>query len=129
LTGARRRTPVQFADYWPEPGDPEMTAFYDHLLSLLPQTVIGRGEMEFCDTGLPPCFAMKWKDDSGGSIWCWSTSPRNAPVSKSGKWNAGMEIADLYSHSNSTWDWKGESLHIDLAPCGFELLELRPNSQ
>jgi hypothetical protein len=42
-----------------------MTAFYDHLLSLLPQTAIGRGEMEFCETGLPHCFAMKWKDEAG----------------------------------------------------------------
>jgi glycosidase len=32
LTGRRRRDPVQFARYWPEPPDPEITAFHDALL-------------------------------------------------------------------------------------------------
>jgi glycosidase len=33
LTGRKRRLPVQFARYWPEPPDPEITAFYQTLLS------------------------------------------------------------------------------------------------
>jgi glycosidase len=129
LSGARRRTPVQFADYWPETGDPEMTAFYDHLPSLLSQTIIGRGEMEFCDTGLPPCFAMKWKAGSGRLNLVLVNLASQRASFQIQELKRGMEIANLYSHNDSTWVWRGENLHIDLAPCGFELLELRPNSQ
>ena len=34
LTGRKRRAPVQFARYWPEPPDPEITDFYQKLLAL-----------------------------------------------------------------------------------------------
>jgi glycosidase len=33
LTGRKRRAPVQWARYWPEPPDPEITDFYQTLLS------------------------------------------------------------------------------------------------
>jgi glycosidase len=124
LAGARKRTPVQFACYWPEPRDSDTAAFYDHLLVLLPQTAIGRGEMEFCDTGLPHCFAMKWKNDSGRlNLVLVNLAPQRAGFQISQLTPEG-EIASLYSDGGSTWNWKDGVLHIDLAACGFELLEL-----
>jgi len=126
LAGARRRTPVQFAGYWPEPGHDETAAFYDHLLELLPQTAIGRGAMAFCDTGLPHCFAMKWKNNSGRSnLVLVNLAPQRASFQIPGL-DHGCKIANLHSDTNSTWAWKGRGVHIDLAPCGFELLELSP---
>jgi hypothetical protein len=124
LAGARKHTPVQFACYWPEPGHAELTAFYDHLLSLLPQTAIGRGEMEFCDTGLPHCFAMKWKNDSGRfDLVLVNLAPLPASFQLQ-RLHPGGEITKLHSDNDSTWSWTVGDLHIDLAPCGFELLEL-----
>jgi hypothetical protein len=126
LAGARKHTPVQFADYWPEPGNPETTAFYDHLLSLLPQTAIGRGEMAFCDTGLPHCFAMKCKNDSGKvNLVLVNLAPQRASFQLR-EVEPGREIVNIYSDSDSKWGWKDGVFQIDLGPCGFELLELRP---
>jgi hypothetical protein len=127
--GKTRRTPVQFADYWPEPANPETTAFYDHLLALLPQTLIGRGDMEFCETGLAHCFAMKWKKDGGRlNLAAVNLAPQRADF-QIRDLEPGCEMANVYSDSGSTWSWRGEGLHFDLAPCGFELLELRPAHQ
>jgi hypothetical protein len=126
LAGARKRTPVQFADYWPEPGNPEITAFYDQLLGLLPQTAIGRGEMEFCDTGLPHCFAMKWKNDSGGLDLVLVNLALQPASFQLQRLYPGSEIAKLHSDTDSTWSWAVGDLHVDLGPCGFELLQLHP---
>jgi hypothetical protein len=127
--GKKRRTPVQFADYWPESGNPEITAFYDHLLSLLAQTAIGCGEMEFCVTGLPHCFAMKWKNNSGRvDLALVNLAPQRASF-QIHELEPGCEMANLYSDTDSTWDWRGRGLHVDLAACGFELLELRLAAQ
>jgi glycosidase len=40
LTGRKRRAPVQFTRYWPEPPDPEITDFYQTLLSSAPSFVV-----------------------------------------------------------------------------------------
>jgi hypothetical protein len=123
--GKTRRTPVQFADYWPEPANPEMTAFYDDLLALLPQTVIGRGDMEFCETGLAHCFAMKWQNDAGRlTLAAVNLAPHRAEFQIRGL-APGREMANIYSDPASTWSRNSARLHIDLAPCGFELLEWR----
>jgi glycosidase len=129
LAGKTRRTPVQFADYWPEPANPDTTAFYDHLLALLPQTVIGRGDMEFCETGLAHCFAMKWKKDGGRfNLAAVNLAPQRAEFQIQNL-EPGCEITNVYSDIGSTWSWRGGVLHADLAACGFALLEGRPAHQ
>jgi glycosidase len=128
LTGARKRTPVQFADYWPEPLNGEITAFHEHLLSLLPHTAIGQGETEFCDTGLPHCFAIKWRSDSGRlDLVAVNLAPQHAAFQFL-QLGPDCKIATIHSDTDSTWKWTSGALHIDLAPCGFELLELHPSS-
>jgi hypothetical protein len=126
LAAKTRHTPVQFADYWPEPANPEMTAFYDHLLALLPQTGLGRGEMEFCETGLAHCFAMKWKKDGGPlTLAAVNLAPQRADF-QIRELEPGSEITNVYSDTVSTWSWRDGGLHFDLAACGFQLVELRP---
>jgi hypothetical protein len=101
-----------------------MTAFYDTLLSLLPKSAVGRGEMEFCATGLTHCFAIKWTDKSSRiSLVAVNLAPQRACFQVQGL--AGYEIADVFSDGKSTWKRKGGILHIDLAACGFDLVELR----
>jgi hypothetical protein len=129
LAGKTRRTPVQFPDYWPETAHPEMTAFCDHLLAVLPQTVIARGEMEFCETGLAHCFAMKWKKDGGRlNLAAVNLAPQRADFQLREP-EPACEITNVYSDTGSTWNWRSERLHFDLAPCGFALLEFRPAHQ
>ena len=127
--GNTRRTPVQFADYWPEPANRDLAAFYNELLALLPQTAIGRGDMEFCETGLPHCFAMKWKDDAGRlALAAVNLAPHRAEFQIRGL-EPGRKMAIIYSDPGSTWSWRSGNLHIDLASCGFELLEWRPDTR
>jgi len=128
LTGARQRTPVQFAEYWPESPNEEVTAFYDHLLSLLPQTVIGRGEMEFCDTGLPQCFAVKWKDTSRISLVLVNLASESASFQLRG-FGSEYGVAKSYSDPISTSNLVGGFLDIRLAANGFQLLELCPTAK
>jgi hypothetical protein len=126
LAGKTRRTPVQFADYWPEPAHAEMTAFCDHLLALLPRTLIGRGDMEFCETGLAHCFAMKWKQDGARlNLAAVNLAPQRADF-QIRELEPNCEITNVYSESGSTWSWRDGGLHVDLAACGFTLLEGRP---
>jgi Alpha amylase, catalytic domain len=128
LTGARRRTPVQFAEFWPEPSNAEVTSFYDHLLPLLPLTVIGCGEMDFCDTGIPHCFAMKWTDAGRtnlvlvnlGSEWA-SFQLRD--------FGSKYDVSKLDADADSIRNVGGGFLDIRLAPHGFQLLELRPSAK
>lgn len=127
LTGAGQRTPVQFADYWPESGNPEMGAFYDRLLWLLPQTTIGRGEMEFRETGLSYCFAMKWKGDAGRvNLVLVNLVAQSASFQLQ---ESASEVSTIFSDAASTWNFTGECLDIKLAGFGFELLELRSSTQ
>lgn len=129
LAGKTRRTPVQFADYWPEPANTEMTAFYDHLLALLPQTVIGRGEMEFCETGLAHCFAMKWQKDGGQlNLAVVNLAPQRANF-QIRDLVPGCEMVNVYSDKGSTWSWKSKGLRFDLAAYGFAVLGGRPAHQ
>jgi len=124
LTGKTRRTPVQFADYWPEPANPETTTFYEHLLALLSQTAIGLGEMEFCETGLAHCFAMKWKQDGARlDIAVVNLATQRAEFQIQGL-PGGCDIKNIFSDNVSTWNWREASLHFDLAACGFGLIEL-----
>jgi hypothetical protein len=129
LSGNARRTPVQFADYWPESGDLEMANFYEHLLPVISQTAIGRGKMEFCETGLPSCFAMKWTADGGRiSLAAVNLAPQPAEF-QIREPAPGGKMASIYSDGASTWNWGNEGLHLRLAPCGFELLEWKVISQ
>jgi hypothetical protein len=123
--GHGRHTPVQFASYWPETGHPEMTAFYERLLSLLPQTAIGAGEMEYCDTGFPHCFAMKWKQETGRiSLALVNLAPQPADFQIQ-ELERGGEWAEVCSE-NSSWSWREGRLHIALGGCGFQLLDFSP---
>jgi hypothetical protein len=124
--GHRRHTPVQFAIHWPETGDPEMTAFYERLFSSLARTAIGRGEMDFCETGLPHCFAMKWEDEAGRISLAVVNLARHRADFQIRGFERGGEWENLYSESDSCWSWTGGGLHIDLAGHGFALLEWRP---
>jgi hypothetical protein len=129
LTGKNRRTPVQFADYWPEPANPETTSFYERLLAFLSQTGIGRGEMEFCETGLAHCFAMKWKKDDGlPNLAVVNLAPQRAEFQILGL-PGGCDIKNVFSDNVSTWNWREASIHFGLAACGFGLIELRPANQ
>jgi hypothetical protein len=129
MEGKRRRAPAQFARYWPETGNADIATFYDQLLLLLPRTAIGRGEMEFCDTGLAPCFAMKWRNSAGRlDLMLVNLAPERACCQNSTP-KPESEIANLFSDPDSTWSWSAGELHIDLAPCGFELLQWRPASR
>ncbi len=122
--GKLRRTPVQFACYWPETGNAELSAFYEHLLSLLPQTAIGSGDMEYCETGVPHCFAMNWKDGASRmSLVVVNLAPQRAEF-QIRELDSGLEIANVYADTDSTWCWKDGGLHFGLAACGFELLNL-----
>jgi hypothetical protein len=119
-------TPVQFACDWPETGNPEMTAFYNRLLSLLPRTAIGSGEMEFCETGIPHCVAMKWKNANGQlGLALVNLAPQRAGFQIQGL-QPGGKWTDVWGQTDSTWSWQGGCLHIDLAAHGFALLEWRP---
>jgi hypothetical protein len=129
LAGKTRRTPVQFADYWLESVNSEMTAFYDRLLAVLSQTGIGCGEMEFCDTGLAHCFAIKWKTGDGRiTLAVVNLAPQRAKF-QIRDLERGCKMANIYSDGDSTWNWTNEGLHLNLAPCGFELLEWQPTNQ
>jgi hypothetical protein len=129
LTGLRRRTPVQFARYWPQTPDPEITSFFDSLLSSLPQSAIGRGEMEFCHTGLPHCMAMKWKAEAARlTLVSVNLAPARAAFQLRDL-EPGWEIRSLLADADSTWHWNGSVLQNDLAPHGFLLLELRRTNQ
>jgi hypothetical protein len=124
--GHRRHTPVQFADHWPETGNPEMTAFYERLLSSLARTVIGNGEMDFCETGLPHCFAMKWEGEARRiSLAVVNLAPHRADF-QIRDFEYGGEWANVFSENDSSWTWRDSGLHIQLAGHGFALLELRP---
>jgi hypothetical protein len=126
IAGRQRRTPVQFARYWPETGNPEIAAFYERLLSLLPETAIGLGEMEFCRTGLPHCFAMKWQNGSGHlTLALVNLAPQRAEF-QIREIEPGCGMANILRQTDSTWSWKDGSLHIALAGHGFEVLESRP---
>jgi hypothetical protein len=125
LAGRRRRTPVQFARYWPETPDPEITSFYDRLLALLPQTAVGRGEMEFCQTGLPHCFVMKWQADAGRlTLVSVNLAPHPAAFPLRDL-QPGWEIRSLFADPESAWSWQDAVLQNDLAAHGFLMLELR----
>jgi hypothetical protein len=103
-----------------------MTAFYERLLSLLPRTAIGGGEMEFCETGLPHCFAMKWKNASGQlGLALVNLAPQRAGFQIQGL-QPGGEWAEVWREANSAWSWQGGCLHIDFAAHGFALLAWRP---
>jgi hypothetical protein len=129
LAGRRRRTPVQFARYWPEAPDPEITSFYDRLLSLLPQTAVGRGEMEFCETGLPHCFVMKWKAEAGRlTLVSVNLAPHGAAFQLRDL-GPGWEIRSLFADPDSAWSWKDALLQNNLAPHGFLCLDLRRTIQ
>ena len=123
LAGARQRTPVQFAEYWPETADFEIEGFYDHLLSLLAKTTIGRGELKLYDTGLAHCFAMSWQGDSKRiNLVLANMAPVKAHFRLS-RASPGSEVGKLYSDADSTWDIQDGCLDIRLAACGFELFE------
>jgi len=122
LAGAVRRTPVQFARYWPENGNPEMAAFYDRLLSVLPQTAIGGGEMQLCETGVPHCFAMKWKSDAGGITLAAVNLAPQAAGFQIRELEPGCDFTTVFSDTHSTWSWRDGVLQINLAGGGFELL-------
>ena len=127
--GHRRHTPVQFADHWPEAGNPEMTDFYQRLLSSLARTAIGGGEMDFCETGLPHCFAMKWEDAARRtSLAVVNLAPHRAHF-QIREIESGGELTNVFSENDSTWSWRNGGLHIQLAGHGFALLELRPAIQ
>jgi glycosidase len=128
LTGAQRRSPVQFADYWPETANPDIAAFYERLLGLLPQTAIGHGEMEFCETGLPHCFAMKWSDAGRINLVLVNLAAQSAHFQLQ-DFGSTHDVATVCSDSDSTWNYKDGRLDIRLAACGFELLELRPATE
>jgi len=126
LAGKTRRAPPEFACYWPEDSDPEMSAFYDRLLTLLPSTAVGAGDMEFCETGLPHCFAMQWRKDAGRLDWvCVNLAPQRASFEIPAP-EPGWKVADIFSDGGSAWSRRGWNFHIDLAACGFQLLESRP---
>jgi hypothetical protein len=123
LAGARQRTPVQFAEYWPETVDLEIEGFYDHLLSLLAQTTIGRGQMSLYDTGLAHCFAIGWQGDSKQiNLVLVNLAPVKAHF-RLHMPSLGSEVKKPYSDPDSTWDIQDRCLDIRLAACGFELLE------
>lgn len=125
MAGKQRHTPVQFARYWPEPDHPEMTAFYQRLLSSLPQTSIGQGKMEFCQTGVPHCFAMKWRQEDGASALVLVNLATHRADFQLQQFRRGCQITNVFSeHSN--WSWKAVGLRIDLAGGGFALLQLSP---
>jgi len=118
-SGIRRRAPVQFARAWPESPNPEITAFYDQLLTLLPRTAIGNGEMEFCETGLPHCFALKWKNETRRPALATvnlSSQPATFQIS-----HTAGPIACLFSDAASRWEHKDTTLSLTLAPCGWQL--------
>jgi hypothetical protein len=124
--GHSRHTPVQFACHWPEAGHPEMTAFYERLFSSLARTAIGTGEMEFRETGLPHCFAMKWKSEAGRiSLAVVNLAPQRADFQIQ-ELEMGGESTGIFSDIDSTWHWRDGRLHIHLAGHGFALIELRP---
>jgi len=129
LAGRRRRTPVQFARFWPEAPEPEIVSFYDRLLSLLPQTAVGRGEMEFCQTGLPHCFAMKWQADPARlSLVSVNLAPHRAAFALPDL-GPGLETRSTLADPDSTWSWQGAALQNDLAPHGFQCLQWRRTIQ
>jgi hypothetical protein len=125
LAGRRRRTPVQFARYWPESPDPEIASFYDRLLSWLPETAVGRGEMEFCQTGLPHCFVMKWQADPARvTLVSVNLAPHRAGFELRDL-GPGGEIRSIFADPDSTWSRQGAVLQNDLAAHGFQCLEWR----
>jgi hypothetical protein len=124
--GKKRHVPVQLASYWPESDRGEITGFYERLLAALPQTAIGGGEMEFCETGISHCFAMKWKDDAGRlTLALANLAPQRADF-QIRELGSGGKLADIFSDPDSTWNWMDGKLHFNLAPHGFALLELSP---
>jgi hypothetical protein len=126
--GLRRHTPVQFDRYWPEPANAEIAAFYDRMLPLFGSSFMDGGETEFGETGVPHCFAMKCEKDGGWlDLALVNLAPQRAsfPLREV---KFGREIATLFSDPDSTWSWREDILQINLAACGFELLELRPAS-
>jgi hypothetical protein len=126
LAGKTHRTPVQFADYWPEHGNAETAEFYDHLLGFLAQTSVGQGEMQYCETGLAHCFAMKWKKNGGlFHLAAVNLAPKRAEFQIDDV-SAACEMRHIYSGGHSTWAGKSEALHISLDACGFALLEGKP---
>jgi hypothetical protein len=124
LVGAKRRTPVQFSDYWPEPADHELSDFYERLLTLLPQTVIGRGRAELCDTGLPHCFATKWRDGGRTDLALVNLAAETAKlqfkVSESER-----KATKIFPDDASSWHLRRDQMEIALAAHGFALLELQ----
>jgi hypothetical protein len=123
--GKKQRTPVQFARYWPEPPDPATAAFYDALLSALPQAVIGQATAEFLDSESAACCVIKWKSEE--ARWCLvvvnlgdQRVQFGVPSLEPGPWR----MRTLFADSDSTWNRAGGPLQIDLAPDGFLLLEL-----
>jgi hypothetical protein len=126
LAGKTHRTPVQFADYWPEHGNAETAEFYDHLLGFLAQTSVGQGEMQYCETGLAHCFAMKWKKNGGlFHLAAVNLAPKRAEFQIDDV-SAACEMRHIYSGGHSTWAGQSEALHISLDACGFALLEGKP---
>ncbi|HEY3863312.1 MAG TPA: alpha-amylase family glycosyl hydrolase [Verrucomicrobiae bacterium] len=140
--GKHRRTPVQFTRYWPEPGDPEITPFYESLLAALAKGAIGRGEWEMCETGRPQCFAMKWKAERI-TLALVNFGAERAEFQVAGEGSAGASpchgdssrarlqpslptVTHILSAPDSTWAWQNGALHIGLAGYGFALLELQP---
>jgi hypothetical protein len=129
LDGRRRRTPVQFARYWPETPDPEIASFYDRLLSLLPETAIGRGDVEFCDAGLPHCFVMKWKAEAGHlTLVSVNLVPHRAAFQLPDL-GPDWETRSLFADPDSAWSWKDAVLQNDLAAHGYQWLDLRRTNQ
>ncbi len=129
LAGKTRRTPVQFADYWPEHANAEMTEFYDHLLGFVARTTVGHGEMEFCETGLAHCFAMKWKkDESGFDLAAVNLAGQGAEFHIR-EVEPGGEVANIYSDNRSSWSCSSNGLQIRLGAYGFALLQGRSAPQ
>jgi hypothetical protein len=123
LTGARRRTPVQFSDYWPEAPNAELSEFYERLLTLLPQTVIGRGKAESCDTGHAHCFAMQWSDGGRIDLALVNLAPAQAKFQLK-EFEPGRKATKIFSDDASSWHLKTGHMEIALAAHGFMLLEL-----
>lgn len=142
LTGARIKVPVQLARRPAEPPDPEVTRFYEQLLTTLPQTAVGRGQPRI----LTPRAA--WADNPTGQNFIlvqWQVAPPEfdlvavnlaphrsqcyAPLSAPGLGEHNWRLRDLLGtevHERFGEDLAGQGLYLDLPPHGAQLFHFEP---
>jgi hypothetical protein len=125
LAGLSRRTPVQFARYWPETPNAQLTAFYDSLLAALPKTAIGCGDVQFRNTEVPSCFAIQWQEQAGAKTLVLVNMAQTRAAFSLQEGGIPWAATSVFSDPESNWTPAPGGLQVTLSACGYQVLELR----